>query len=136
MCNNSALTSMIAMMPMFDAHGLDPTRAEPDVERVQEFFDNLLERAVREETHLIPDTTDEEVAYIASRAEEAPFAEEAGRIGSMEDEANVEEDFATWEEPAGEHSGAGAEGPLVEEVVEETAEEEEPPAKRKKCVLR
>jgi hypothetical protein len=50
LCNNSALSSIIAMMPVFNAHGLDQTWAEPDMERVQEFFDNLSERVIREET--------------------------------------------------------------------------------------
>ena len=50
LCNNSALTSILAMMPAFNAHGLDQTWVEPDAERVQEFFDNLSERAIREET--------------------------------------------------------------------------------------
>ena len=94
LCNNSALTSIIAMMPVFNAHGLDQTWAEPDAEQVQEFFDNLSERAIREETNFIRPTTDEEVAYIASRAEEAALAAEAGSVGFMEDEASEEENLA------------------------------------------
>ena len=39
--NNSRQTDIIAMMPDFNAHGLDPSWAEPEVEWVQEFFDNL-----------------------------------------------------------------------------------------------
>ena len=73
--NNSALTSIIVMMLVLNTHGLDQTWAEPDEARVQEFFDNLSERLIRDEPRLIRDTTDEEVAYIASRAEEAALAE-------------------------------------------------------------
>ena len=87
--NNSCLTSIIAMMPVFNAHCLDQTWAEPDAAWVQEFFDNLSKRPIREEPQLIHDTTDEEVAYIASRAEEATLAKEASNIGFMEDEANT-----------------------------------------------
>ena len=49
LCNNSALASIITMMPVCNAHGLDGTWDEPSAERVQEFFDNLSERAIREE---------------------------------------------------------------------------------------
>jgi hypothetical protein len=64
------------------------------------------------------------VAYIASRAEEAALAEEAGSIGFVEDEASAEEDFAERGEPAGAHSGTAAGGPSAEGTAEETAEEE------------
>jgi hypothetical protein len=103
LCNNSALTSIIAMMPVFNAHGLD--------------------------------NTGEEVAYIASRAEEAALAEEAGSVSFVEDEASAEEDFAERGEPIGEHSGTAAGGPSAEETAEGEAEEEpheEPPVPGKK----
>nr|XP_040258434.1 nucleolar and coiled-body phosphoprotein 1-like [Aegilops tauschii subsp. strangulata] len=144
LCNNSAQTTIIAMMPVFKAHGLDQNWAEPDAERVQEFFNNLSERAFWEETQLIRPTTDKEVAYIASRVEEVALAEEAGIVGFVEDKASAEEDFAERGKPAGEHSGAATGGPFAEGTAEETAEEaaeeqshEEPPVRgKKKHVLR
>jgi hypothetical protein len=69
---------------MFNAHGLDATWAEPTEEEAQKFIDNLTERAVREEGHLIRATTDEEVAYIATRAEEENLAAEAGSVSFTE----------------------------------------------------
>ena len=41
-----------------------------------------MEKAVREEPELIRATTDEEVAYIGNRVEEAGLAEAAGGSGS------------------------------------------------------
>ena len=96
-----------------------PTWVEPSVERAHEFFDNLSERAIREETNFICPTTDEEVAYIASRAEEAALAEEAGSVGFVEDEANAEEDFTEQGKPAREHCGAAVGGPATEDTTEE-----------------
>jgi hypothetical protein len=61
-------------MPVFNAHGLDAAWAEPSEEEAQKFFDNLTEKAIRVEDDLIRDTTEEEVAYIATRAEEANLA--------------------------------------------------------------
>ena len=45
----------------------------------------MLEKYVCDEPLLIRDTTEEELAYIAARAEEAALAEEAGSLGTMED---------------------------------------------------
>ena len=87
----------------------------------------MSERYVRDEPRLIRDTTEEELAYIATRAEEAALAEEAGSLSTVEDEADVaaeEKEFAEWTGSAGEPSGAGTAVPLVEESVEESAEEE------------
>nr|XP_020194970.1 tol-Pal system protein TolA-like [Aegilops tauschii subsp. strangulata] len=114
-------------MPDFNAHGLDPTWAEPEAERVQAFFDNLSERYVCDEPLLIRDTTQEELAYIAARAEETALAEKASSLGTMENEADAaaeEKEFAEWTGSAGEASGAGAGAPLVEEVAEESVKEE------------
>nr|XP_020164814.1 uncharacterized protein LOC109750266 [Aegilops tauschii subsp. strangulata] len=122
-------------MPDFNAHGLDPSWAEPEAERVQEFFDSLSEKYVREEPLLIQDTTKEELDYIAARAAEAALAREAGSAGHEEDEADSateEKELAQWAESAEEASGANAEAPLVEDVDEELTEEEaeavDPPA--------
>nr|XP_020147570.1 nucleolar and coiled-body phosphoprotein 1-like [Aegilops tauschii subsp. strangulata] len=144
MSNNSAWASIIAMMRVFDAHGLDQTWAKPDAAWVQEFFDSLSERPVREEKQLIRDTTDEEVAYIANRAEEAAHAEAAGSAGFRESEAGAEEDFAEQVESTGECNGATTRGPSAEEADEEAADDtdeeeplEEPLVKgRRKRVLR
>ena len=119
--NNSCQTAIITMMPDFNMHNLDLTWAESEAERVQAFFDNLSERYVRDEPLLIRDTTEEELAYIAARAEEVALAEEAGSLGTVEDEADAaaeERNFAKWAGSAGEASGADAEAPLVEDVVE------------------
>lgn len=110
--NNSYETAMI---PDFNAHGLDPTWAEPEAEPVQAFFDNLSESYVRDKPLLIRDTTREELAYITSRAEEATLAKEAGSIGTMEDEAYTaaeEKELAEWAGSAGEASVDGAGAPL------------------------
>ena len=50
------------MMPNFNAHGIDPSWAEPEAEQVQAFFDNLSERYVHDEPLLVRDTTQEELA--------------------------------------------------------------------------
>ena len=125
--NNSCLTAIIAMMPVFNVHGLDSTCAEPKAELVQVFFDKLSERYVHDEPQLIRATTEEELVYIAARAEEAALAEEAGSLSTVEDEADVaaeEKEFAEWTGSTEEPSGASAGVPLVEEAVEESAEEE------------
>nr|XP_020191231.1 nucleolar and coiled-body phosphoprotein 1-like [Aegilops tauschii subsp. strangulata] len=114
-------------MPDFKPHGLDPGWAEPEAERVQAFFGNLSERYVRDEPLLVHDTTREELAYIAARAEEAAVAKEAGSVGTVEDEADTaaeEKELAEWAGSAGEASGAGAGAPLVEDAVKESAREE------------
>jgi hypothetical protein len=76
LCNNSSLSRIITMMPLLNAHGLDPTWVEPSEERVRDFFDNLVERPVRkdEQEGLIRATTEAELAYIANRIEEARAA--------------------------------------------------------------
>jgi hypothetical protein len=93
-------------MPVFNAHGLDATWAEPTEVEAQKFFDNLTERAVREEGDLIRATTEEEVAYIATRAEEANLAAEAGSVGFTEWETSDAE-VVVEEDPAGEDKAAG-----------------------------
>nr|XP_040245375.1 AF4/FMR2 family member 1-like [Aegilops tauschii subsp. strangulata] len=95
--------------------------------RVQEFFDNLSERYIRDEPLLIRDTTKAELAYISARAEEAALAWEADGVGTVEDEADTaaeEKELAEWVGSAGEASGVGAGAPLVEDVVEESTGEE------------
>jgi hypothetical protein len=141
LCNNSALGSIIATMPMFNAHGLDPTWVEPSAEQAQKFFDNLSERAIREETNLVRATTDEEVAYIATRVEEANLAAEASSVGFTEWETSdaeviLEEDPAGEDKAAGEQSGAAAESSSDEDAAEEQPQEEPPAPKKAKRVLR
>ena len=94
------------MMPLFNAHGLDPSWVEPDALKVQEFFDTLHEVYVAAEPRLVQDTSQEERDYIDARvrearlaAEEAKLAEEAGNDGGMVDKAAAkaeEEDLARW----------------------------------------
>lgn len=50
LCNNSALSSIIAMMPECNTHGFVGDWVAPSEERVQKFFDNLTEKAIREES--------------------------------------------------------------------------------------
>ena len=83
---------------------------------MQAFFDNLSERYVHDEPQLIHDTIEEELAYIAARAEEAALAEEAGSMGTVEDEADEEKEFSGWKESTGEHSGTGVGVPPAEEA--------------------
>ena len=87
--NNSRQSAIIAMMPDFNAHGLDPAWAEPPAEKVQEFFDTLSEGYVRDEPLLIQDTTKAELDYIAAREAEAALAREAASAGTSEDEADA-----------------------------------------------
>ena len=125
--NNSCRYAIIAMMPDFNAHGLNPTCVGPPAEKVREFFDNLSESYVCDEPLLIRDTTKEELDYIAARATEAALAKEAGSAGAMEDEADAaaeEKELAQWAESAGEASGADAGAPLIEDVGNESSEEE------------
>jgi hypothetical protein len=140
LCNNSALSSIIAMMPVCNAHGPEGNLEEPGEVRVLEFFDNLSEKAIREEPILICPTTPEEVAYIASRAEEAMLAAEAGIFGSLEAEASEgvpsEEVLAGQGEAAGEQSGEAAGSSNEEDTAEEQLQEEPPAPGRKKRVLR
>ena len=77
------------MMPEFNAHGLVLNWAEPLADQVQEFFDTLEEKYVRDEPLLIQDTTQAELDYITARAVEAELAREAGSAGGMEDKAAV-----------------------------------------------
>jgi hypothetical protein len=126
LCNNSALGSIIATMPLFNAHGLDVTWVEPSEEEAQKFFDNLTERAVWEEADLIRATIDEEVAYIATRAEEANLAAEAGSVGFIEWETSDAE-VVVEEKPAGEDKDAGEQSSTAaESSSDEDAAKEEP----------
>ena len=116
MSNNSHLTEIIAMMPAFNTHDLDPTRAEPKAELVQQFFDNLSKGSIHAELELIRPTTDEEVAYITARADEVALAAEAGSYDTVVDEAREAEEerkFLEWMGPAGETSGAAGRAPLL-----------------------
>ena len=56
---------------------------------MQEFFDNLSEKYVRDKPLLIQDTTKEERAYLAARAAKEELAREAGSAAHMEDEAEI-----------------------------------------------
>src|SRR3954467_4119336 len=93
LCNNSSLSRILAMMPLCDSHGIDVTWQEPPEGVVRAFFDGLVERPVNpdEKDGLIRDTTPEELAYIASRMEEAAAAAAAGEAGFTEAEAEAAE---------------------------------------------
>src|SRR3954469_11046169 len=116
LCNNSSLSRILAMMPLCDSHRIDATWQEPPDGVVRALFDNLVEVPVdpNEKDGLTRDTTPEELAYIASRVEEAAAAAAAGESGYTEAEADAAEaasladqtEFVGEEEPA-EHGGAG-----------------------------
>ena len=72
--NNSRQTAIIAMMPDFNAHGLDLLWVELEAEEVSAFFDNLSENYVCDVPPLIRDTTKEELDNIAARAADAALA--------------------------------------------------------------
>ena len=57
LCNNSRRSEIIAMMPLFNTHGLDPTWVELDELKVQEFFDTLHEAYIAAEPRLVQDTS-------------------------------------------------------------------------------
>ena len=131
------------MMLEFNAHDLVPNWAESPEDQVQEFFDTLEEKYIREEPRLIQDTTQAELDYIAARAAEAELAKEAGSAGGMEDEAATaaeEKELAQWAESAGEASSTGTGAPLIEDEVDESSGEQveavEPPATGRGRVLR
>ena len=148
--NNSRRSEIIAMMPLFNAPGLDPSWVEPDELKVQEFFDTLHEAYIADEPWLVQDTSQEELDYITARLREARLAEESARLaveagsaGGMEDNAAAaeeERELAQWVESAGEASNAGTGAPLIEYVVDESSEEEaetvDPPATGRGRVLR
>ena len=102
--NNSRRTDIIAMMPLCNAHGPDPSWVEPEDIQVHQLFDSLHEGYVTDEPRLIQDTTQVELDYIAARAAEAKLAEEASSAGGMEDKAAAaaeEEELARWAEALG-----------------------------------
>ena len=78
--NNSRQSDIIAMMPLFNAHGLEPSWVEPDELRVQEFFDTLHEAYIAAEPRLIQDTSQEGLDYIRARLRGARLAEESTRL--------------------------------------------------------
>ena len=139
LCNNSSLNRIIAMMPLFDSHGLNPTWEVPEEIRVREFFDSLEERPVdkEEQKGLTRATTDAEMARIATRLEEAKAAAEAGEFGFTVEEADTAQaaSSAGENEPAEEGELAGQEDAGPSEPVEETgtssssssSSEEDPP---------
>src|SRR3954463_11795484 len=116
LCNNSLLSRILAMMPLCDSHGIDSTWQEPADDVVRAFFDDLVEVPINpdEKRGLTRDTTPEELAYIASRMEEAAATAAAGESGFTLAEADAAEaesladqmEFAGAEEPA-ERGGAG-----------------------------
>src|SRR4051812_32518686 len=117
LCNNSSLSRILAMMPLCDSHGIDATWQGPANDIVQAFFDDLVEVPVNpdEKKGLTRDTTPDELAYIASRMEEAAAAVAAGAFGFTAAEADAAEvaslaeraEFVGEEEPAGRNIESG-----------------------------
>ena len=110
LCNNSTLSSIISMMVASNAPVILGTWVEPSREQVQEFFDNLLEKAIRVETDLVRATIHEEIAYIASRAEEGQLAAEARVFGHMVADTCEEEVWMAEEHLVDEDVVAGEQG--------------------------
>lgn len=135
LCINSAKDSILAMMPECNAQGVEALWQKPYVESEMAWLANLTERPTREEKDLIRNTTDEELAYMASRAEELKRPADASSSQSVaveNEEERADEDPAEehQEEPAGERGEAAG----------EPEEEEEPPVvpvpKRRRRVLK
>ena len=106
-------------MPECDSHGIVPTWQEPADDVVQQFFDDLVEVPIRSDKKdsLTRDTTDAEMALIATRLEEAAAAAAAGDFGFTVEEADAAEAASRAErrEPASE-----------KELAEPQAESSEP----------
>ncbi|KAE8783057.1 hypothetical protein D1007_43541 [Hordeum vulgare] len=110
LCKNSALTSLVEVMPECNAHGMVVTWIEPREEDVLSFFDCLSEKLIREEAGLVRETIDEEVAYIASRTEERAHAKAAESV-NFYNEGAPDEEALQDEELVGEPSSSATEGP-------------------------
>ena len=87
--NNSWQAEILAMMPPFNTHGLDPAWVEPPAHEVEEFFTNLVEELDHEEPRLIQDTTQEELNYIVTRVMEAEHARLADEADGVENKADA-----------------------------------------------
>src|SRR4051812_35196783 len=105
------------MMPLCDSHGIDSTWQEPAGDVVRAFFDDLVEVPVRpdEQKGLTRDTTDDELARIATRMEEAAAAAAAGEFEFTTAEAEAAKaaslteraELAGEEEPVGHDAKSG-----------------------------
>jgi hypothetical protein len=109
LCNNSALSAIIAAMPHCNAHSVKATWDVPPEEDVRRFFDTTVERPVKEEKWLVRDTTEAELEFIARRVEEDRLAREAGEYGYT----LAELDKAQEEESLAEQGMLAGEGELV-----------------------
>jgi hypothetical protein len=152
LCNNSALNAIIAMMPHCNAHSVEATWAVPPEVDVRQFFDNLVERPIKEEKWLIRDTTEQELEFIALRVEEDRLAREAGDYGhtlaefdkaqeeSLADQGTLAEEgelaapgkVGGPSEPADEASNSEDESSSSEEDVESPPQADTPAPTRKK----
>ena len=126
------------MMPLCDSHGIVPTWQEPADAVVQEFFDSLVEVAIRsdEQKSLTRDTTDAEMQRSATSLEEAAAAAAAGEFGFTVEEAEAAEaaSLAEREElvgPEAESSEPGK-GELVGPEPSDSSPQAEPPAPPKR----
>lgn len=119
------------MMPSCNAQGVEGSWQKPSADNVNVWLANFMEDPTREEKDLIRDTADEEVAYIASRTEEAMRF--AGASGSRSAVAEDEEEHVN-EEPAGEYQEEPA-GEHEDDVAGDTEQEELPTPKKKTRIL-
>ena len=101
LCNNTARDSILAMMPACNAQGLEATWQQPKDAIVEEWFNNLVETPRRMEDDLIHPTKENELEYIAERAEAARGAG-SSRITGGDTEEEEEEDE---QDNAGERGG-------------------------------
>jgi hypothetical protein len=122
---NSAKDSILAMIPTCTARGVKADWELPSLEDEMTWASNLTERPTREEKDLIQATRDEELAYIAYKAEEAL---KAGKASDSRATATDEEEETPDEEVAEEHQ----EEPVREEVAGETEEGGDPQGPKKK----
>jgi hypothetical protein len=154
LCNNSALSPIIAMMPRCNAHSVEVTWDVPSELNVRQFFDTTVEKPIRDEKKwLVRDTTEQELEFIARRVEEDQLAREAGEYGhtlaehdEVQEEGLAGEGMLAGEDelaapgegvgpsgPAGESSSSEDEGSPFEESTESLPQAEPPtPAGRKR----
>ena len=122
------------MMVEFNEHSLVPNWAEPPEDQVQEFFDTLEEKYIRDELWLVQDTNQAELDYITARTAEAELAKEAGSRGGRGGEGACPWGGVRWGSQQCRHRG-----PLIgddgDEPSGEEAEAAEPPAARSGRVL-
>ena len=101
LCNNTARDSILAMMPACNAQGLEATWQQPEDAIVEEWFNNLVETPRRMEDDLIHPTKENELEFIAERAEAVRGVGGSRTTGGDTEEEEEEDE----EDNAGERGG-------------------------------